>query len=133
MTRINVIPPHRLLDEHLRAEYRELPRVSNLARALPKGSAPSGYVLGAGHVKFFYDKLGYLLERYGLLHEECLKRGFKVTDYRSAWRGVPPSMMGSYCPTENDVRLIRDRIRERNRAIYRREKPNPRHHIGGPL
>ena len=33
MTRINVVPPRLLLDEHLLAEYRELPRVFALAKA----------------------------------------------------------------------------------------------------
>ena len=88
MTRINVIPPHRLLDEHLRAEYRELPRVSNLARALPKGSAPSRYVLGAGPCKFFYDKTGYLSRRKGEIIVEAQRRGFAI-QFTQAPRPIP--------------------------------------------
>ena len=61
MTRINVVPPAELCNKHLLAEYRELPRVFGLAK--PVDDAPSAYVLGKGHVRFFYDKLGYLAKR----------------------------------------------------------------------
>jgi deoxyribonuclease (pyrimidine dimer) len=118
MTRINCgIPPAELSDKHLLAEHREIKRVPNLIRIgkYSMEGQPSEFTLGTGHVKFFYDKLGYLLDRYRLLHKECLKRGFNVTDYGSAWLDVPPSMMGSYFPTENDARLIRERIRERSK------------------
>lgn len=56
MTRINCVPVEELTDKHLLAEYRELPRIFNLARAVE--DAPTEYVLGTGHMKFFYDKLG---------------------------------------------------------------------------
>ena len=55
MTRINIIPPAELCDQHLLAEHRELTRIPNL---VVKGKfslegQPSDYKLGTGHVKFF--------------------------------------------------------------------------------
>ena len=80
MTRINIIPPAELCDQHLLAEHRELTRIPNL---VAKGKfslegQPSDYKLGTGHVKFFFDKMQFLFERYNSLHEECLARGFNV-------------------------------------------------------
>lgn len=77
MTRINCIPVTELTDKHLLAEYRELPRVFALAR--PCEDAPKEYTMGAGHVKFFYNKLAYLYSRQISIHAELQKRGFKLT------------------------------------------------------
>lgn len=76
MTRINVIPPAALTDQHLIAEYRELPRVFALARPAP--DAPPAYTLGAGHVRFFYGRTGYLSRRQADIIAECQSRGFNV-------------------------------------------------------
>lgn len=82
MTRINVVPVETLCDQHLLAEHRELTRIPN---TIHSGKAvvdvlkiPSEYTLGTGHVRFFYDKLGFLYKRYMQLHNECLYRGFNV-------------------------------------------------------
>lgn len=116
MTRINCgIPPAELSDKHIIAEHREIKRIPNLVkkgRYSMKGQ-PAEFTLGTGHVKFFYDKLGYLLERYKQLYDECVKRGFNVSNYASAWDDVPDVMMGSYSPTQRDIDLIRNRIEER--------------------
>lgn len=77
MTRINVIPPADLTDQHLIAEYRELPRVFALAR--PDPATPPAYTLGVGHVRFFYPRTGYLTRRQGDIITECLRRGFAIT------------------------------------------------------
>ena len=64
MTRINVgIPPAELTDKHLLAEHREIKRIPN---CIAKGKynmegIPDKFKLGKGHVKFFYNKLEYLL------------------------------------------------------------------------
>ena len=116
MTRINVgIPPEELTDQHLMAEHREIKRIPNV---VAKGKysmegQPKVFKLGTGHVKFFYDKLAYLLKRYQGLYKECLKRGFNVQDYSGAWDQVPPELMNDYTPTPNDVKIIRERINER--------------------
>ncbi len=120
MTRINAgINPQRLSDKHLIAEHREIKRIPNTIR---KGKAvikniPNEFTLGKGHVKFFYDKLYYLLLRYKAIHEECISRGFNVQNYREAWDNVPVILMQNWTPTEEAATLIRQRIYERGNYI----------------
>lgn len=76
MTRINTIAVEHLLDLHLFAEYREITRVSSLARPL---SLYGSYTMGTGHVKFFYNKGGYLANRCAELLAELVKRGYAAT------------------------------------------------------
>ena len=76
MTRINLIDPSLLHNKHLLAEHREIKRIPNVilkGKYSLKG-APSEYVLGTGHVKFFYDKILFLYERYIKLYYECNER-----------------------------------------------------------
>jgi hypothetical protein len=119
MTRINCIPPSELTDKHLGAEYRELPRVFTLAyNSYARGDDPSkfpaAYVLGGGHVKFFYTRLGYLQKRYNEIVSECLRRGRRVS-----FMSIPdlPQMPTSWwCdwePDEAAQQLNRARISER--------------------
>lgn len=85
MTRINTIPVGELADQHLMAEYRELPMVNaSLKRSLRSKSQngmktiPKDYTLNTGHVKFFYNKGKYLYDRYHQLITELRYRGFEV-------------------------------------------------------
>ena len=117
MTRINVgIDPSELSAKHLIAEHLEIKRIPNMIRT---GKAklidiPDTFRLGQGHVKFFYNKLGYLLDRYVQIYEECIKRGFNVQSYESAWSGIPSELLGQYEPTQHDVHIIRERISSRS-------------------
>jgi len=116
MTRINAgIPPERLKDRHLLAEHREIKRIPNLVRQGRYNIAnqPDRFCLGPGHVKFFYDKLGYLLARYQRIHQECLRRGFQVQDWSSAWDGVPGELMKGWSPPGGVAQILEERIRER--------------------
>jgi hypothetical protein len=70
--------------------------------------------LGAGHVKFFYDKCGYLKRRYEEIYAECARRDLKVTYFGNAWDNVPKEFMGDYEPTKNDRELVRQRISEKS-------------------
>ena len=116
MTRINCgIPPSELCNKHLMAEAREIKRIPN---CVSKGrfnlvGQPKGFTLGKGHVKFFYDKLLYLRNRYEELYLECISRGFNVSYYGGAWDGVPDELMNDYEPTDYDRFIIRERISER--------------------
>ena len=116
MTRINVgIPPAELTDKHLLAEHREIKRIPN---CITKGrynmdGIPDRFKLGKGHVKFFYNKLFYLFTRYLKLYVECKSRGFNVQNYTNAWNNIPKELMGNYIPTENDRKLIQQRINEK--------------------
>jgi hypothetical protein len=117
MTRINVaILPQELNDKHLMAEHREIKRIPN---CVSKGryslkDQPEHFTLGSGHVKFFYDKLLYLKNRYESLYQECINRGFNVTYYGSAWDDVPKEFMNNYKETEKDRKILLERINEKN-------------------
>ena len=116
MTRINCgIPPMELTKAHLIAEHREIKRIPNCVgkgRFNMKGQ-PKVFTLGEGHVKFFYDKLGYLKQRYEELYANCVERKINVQYYGDAWNDIPPNLMGDYIPTEQDKAIIRERIAER--------------------
>ncbi len=116
MTRINLIDPKKLCDQHLLAEHRELTRIPNdvLKRdgVLPLSDEPA-YLLGKGHVTFFRDKLLFLKNRYDQLHQECTLRGFNVT-YR--WPEEVKRythLWNDYEVTERDIALNLSRIEER--------------------
>ena len=127
MTRINAgIPPAQLTNKHLIAEHREIKRIPNV---ISKGkynlkSIPSEFTLGKGHVSFFYDKLGYLKERYISLYNECIARGFNVQNYEASWDGVPRELMNGYIPTEKDIRIITERIADRLANPISKQKKN---------
>ena len=78
MTRINLVEPRELSNQHLVAEYREIFTVgSALQRSLKsknwkktKQNLPKELTLNVGHVKFFYNKGKYLYKRYQLIVEE---------------------------------------------------------------
>ena len=84
MTRINVVPVEVLTDKHLLAEYKEITRPFNKVRkrvdagTIKNVSIPLAYCLGTGHETFFFNKLGYLLDRYELLFNALVSRGFNV-------------------------------------------------------
>ena len=83
MTRINLVDPSELMDQHLIAEYREIRLLcANLKRTLnskhgfqPK-KVPSKFTLNSGHVYFFYNKGAYIHKRYEQLKEEMRNRKF---------------------------------------------------------
>ncbi|HNY25258.1 MAG TPA: pyrimidine dimer DNA glycosylase/endonuclease V [Alphaproteobacteria bacterium] len=121
MTRINLIPVSELSDQHLMAEYRELPRVVNgvLAGKFNSTNIPSKYVLGAGHVKFFTNKIIFLSERYKKIYDELVYRKFNP-DPRYTPEGLfkkitPENYVGDekYKFSATDIALSRQRIIEK--------------------
>lgn len=113
MTRINsAIPPANLCDQHLLAEYRELPRVSALAwkwyERENKSEIPSDFRLGTGHVSFFYDKGGFLKERFDSIVETLEGRGFDLQF--KTYRPHPDGMNGYYKPSSRERVLLEERI-----------------------
>jgi hypothetical protein len=116
MTRINCgIPVKELTNAHLLAEHREIKRIPNTVgsgKAVIK-DIPPDFRLGQGHVKFFYDKLLYLKNRYIEIYNECIERKFNVQYYIDAWDNIPISLMNDYTPTDVDREIVRDRIKER--------------------
>lgn len=116
MTRINAsIPPAELCDAHLLAEHREITRVPNTVRsgrAIIK-DVPKRFTLGTGHVKFFYNKIGFIKDRYEALYDECVARGFQVEPKHDSFEGISPNLMNGWVSTPEADRLIRERIQER--------------------
>lgn len=131
MTRINCIHPKKLSDKHLVAEYRELPRVFKLANAyyrrlidgnpnrLPEPDLPQKYTMGKGHVKFFYDKLGYLVRRQKMIIKEMRRRKFKPqhTDPDALIVGMPYLLLNDWRPTKKAIEINEQRILLRGGTI----------------
>ena len=68
MTRINIISPSELTDQHLIAEYREITMVPGMLqrtlkskKGLDKSKIKKVYTLNAGHVYFFMIKGNILI------------------------------------------------------------------------
>lgn len=117
MTRINCVPVAELSRQHLIAEYRELPRVFALAHkaydARRKVVAPAAYTLGAGHVKFFYQRLGFCRRRFGELREEMLSRGYSPKYDGAPIVTVPSDWHADWEPDSTAIAINRQRILER--------------------
>jgi deoxyribonuclease (pyrimidine dimer) len=116
MTRISVgVRAKELCDAHLIKERVELVRIPNAVRtgkAVVK-DIPKQFTLGTGHVKFFYDKMSYLRERYEELTAECIARGFNITDFSDSFEGITPSLWKSYTETTQDRKVVVQRVNER--------------------
>ncbi len=120
MTRINLVPPLELYDQHLMAEYREIQHVPmSLNRSLKKKGGfkmeeiPSHFTLNTGHVKFFYNKGRYLLLRFGDIVHELKRRGFNIKTKEFRFELFPDGFQEDWLPTEDDFKAIRIRIAEK--------------------
>ncbi len=122
MTRINLVNPKELSDQHLVAEYREIFMVgSSLQRSMKsknwintKNNIPEEFTLNKGHVTFFYNKGMYLDKRYSLLINEMKRRGMNPDPKRifkkSQW---PKQLYNDWNPKNKDLKIIRERIEEK--------------------
>lgn len=139
MTRINLIPTSELADQHLFAEFREIKMIpKSLLRSLNARGLfgvqeiiPKEYVLGKGHVSFFYDKGAYLHRRYAEIQNELWRReiNYNITAPLDPeyifW--LNPKLCQDYVPTEAALGLIRARIAEKiamKPSWYRWTKPS---------
>ncbi len=122
MTRINLVHPKELSDQHLIAEYREIFMVgSSLQRSLKspnwartKRTLPKAFRLNTGHVKFFYDKGRYLHKRYLELISEMKLRGMNPDPTRVFKRNQwPDELYNDWEPKHNDIAIIRERIKQK--------------------
>ena len=131
MTRINLIDPSELCDKHLMAEYRELIRIPNAVYSgkmqTKYNDSPKEYTLGAGHVKFFVDKMLWLCNRHEALAYELVYREYNIE--LMTWDHVMIEFMKSnklwndYNPTQPEIDLnvsrILDRMPENPKFTYR--------------
>lgn len=123
MTRINSdIDPKQLMDQHLMAEYRELPMViASLKRSLKTQSErevlkkiPPRFTLNKGHVLFFYNKLSFLKDRYAKLVDELLNRGYNLDHTRTLdFNNIPATFFNNWTATPTDNAVLEQRIREK--------------------
>ena len=122
MTRINIISPSELTDQHLIAEYREIFMVAgSLKRTLISNSGfveskvPKNFTLNNGHVYFFYNKGKYLYKRYNLIIKEMKSRGFKPDENRIFPKDIfiMNNLFNDWEPNQSDIKIIRKRINEK--------------------
>ena len=132
MTRINLVPPSELMDQHLFAEFREIKMVPKAlqrsleaakkrtnatnAAATVLNSIPKAFTLNTGHVCFFYNKGAYLTERYESLKNELTRRGFNfnvdsVFDPDAVFKNA--AFNNNYVPTPEAFSVVRQRIAEK--------------------
>ena len=143
MTRVNLVEPSSLMDQHLFAEFREIKMIAKaLRRSLSASSKrgetqqqflqliPKNFTLNTGHVSFFYDKGLYLQERYTSLQAELRKRNMNfdekaLLDDAGVFHSVGEMFNRHYEPTAEALSLIRQRIAEKIAM-----KPNWYRHYG---
>jgi deoxyribonuclease (pyrimidine dimer) len=120
MTRINSdLDPKTLKRMHLLAELREITMVpASLRRSLRTkskhevlNSIPKDFTLNAGHVKFFYDKLGFLKNRFNKLADEMERRGYTPDRSRiEAFDGFESDWYKDWSSTDKDDNIVIERI-----------------------
>ena len=118
MTRVNCVPVEGLVRQHLVAEYRELVRIFPQAKAAYlRGECPNDkrnpttYKLSTGHVRFFYNKLGWLRERHNQLCNEMRKRGYTTNmDCKDSGTDLPKGWQNDWVPSEEEMKINQDRI-----------------------
>ena len=122
MTRINLVKPSELSDQHLIAEYREIFMIgSALQRSIKskdwectKKNLPKQFTLNIGHVKFFYNKGKYLHKRYLALIREMQDRGMNPDPKRKFKKEQwPNELYKDWEPKDKDIQAIRERIEEK--------------------
>lgn len=125
MTRINTIDVQDLTDQHLMAEYREMPMVhaalqrsKTSKKGLSIDSIPPKYTLNTGHVKFFYNKGTFILKRYLALVDELRKRGYNINpgERKIDWKVFDHTLKSDWTPTSRDHSILIARLVERINA-----------------
>lgn len=116
MTRINAsINPSDLCNQHLLAEYHELPRVLTLSERYVSNDLPKEFTLGRGHIKFFYNKLMFLHIRFTRIAKELKARGINIdmVKYREVikrFKGSRSNWYNNWIPDDRTHQLLRARI-----------------------
>lgn len=118
MTRINLIEPKKLTDQHLLAEYRELPRIFWLVEKKilenKKINIWKEYKMWAWHVIFFYDKLLFLKKRLKKIILEAEKRWFNISFKEEInLDNFPKNLKNDFIPSKKDLEISKKRIQEK--------------------
>lgn len=125
MTRINLIEPHLLSGKHLVAEYRELPRIYGTAVTVDRlgtyRQIPGTYRMGAGHMRFFADKLTFIRDRHRALIAQMRVRGYAPKFDGSVPTPaifLPPEFWKDYHPDAEAYQVSLDRLKEKDPEFY---------------
>lgn len=122
MTRINLVVPRELMDQHLIAEIKEINQLAGSFRVSLKSKKgiktellPKEFTLNTGHVKFFYNKGRYLEKRFDELVAEAKSRGYNiVAEFNNEWiKNNRSDLYQDWQPVEKDVAIVKARISQR--------------------
>jgi deoxyribonuclease (pyrimidine dimer) len=120
MTRINLLIPSELTDQHLIAEIKEINQLSGqFKKSLHSkngiNNIPMNFKLNTGHVKYFYNKGKYLHKRFQILKEEALNRGFNINiEFNNEWqKNKRLDLYNDWKPNEEDKNIVRERIKSK--------------------
>lgn len=119
MTRINLISTKKLADQHLMAEYRELPRIFTYVKkyGIPDNNdIPDKYKFGKGHIKFFSNKLKFLSDRYSKIVDELKRRNFDISFEELkpfCYELLDSNKQIKYQPTKEEIDTSKKRILEK--------------------
>jgi len=128
MTRINLLDPSLLSNKHLVAEHKEITRIFTRVRTKPVDliKIPESYRMGTGHVTFFYDKLGFIKNRYLSLVAEMHKRGYSTDSEKrksilqaTDEQVVDKNLWKEYTPTQEALSENLQRLQERDFEFYK--------------
>lgn len=103
---------------HLKGEYKEITRVFGLARKAQfeilrgKRKIPNEFLLGEGHVTFFYNKLKFIADRYEQLTAEMKRRGYNPNPIsrENLLEGIDIRLHMGYNPTIEALEVSKERI-----------------------
>jgi len=127
MARVNLVKPVFLADQHLVAEYDEILMILAYVKKFPETEGiPETYRLGAGHIKFFKNKLVYLKKRHCSLKNEMKSRGFHARKTVSL-KAFPKHLCHDWKPNAKNIETIRKRLIEKIKAkpgFYRYYREN---------
>lgn len=120
MTRINIIPPILLCNQHLKAEWTELPRaIDKAAKRVNKrksfSDVPKNFTMGRGHETFFFNKQTYLINRFESVRDEMLRRGMNVNDewfwkWKAVYADLPCWLKHNWQPSMKDKHILVNRL-----------------------
>ena len=115
--RCNVgVNPRYLFEQHLIAEYRELPMLIGSLKYLNwqiKSPIPERFTLGTGHMNFLKVKLKYIQRRHIEVKKEMERRNIKHDFLSINLINIDPYFCNDWQPDLIDSNIIRKRITEK--------------------
>ncbi len=116
MTRINLVPVEELSDQHLFAEYRELPRMADFYNKTVKREEDISkkFTLNTGHMTFFLNKSKYLEKRHRRITKELRTRNINFTEREAFSMPVGSRFKQiSWDPCSEEIEVSNERIQEK--------------------